>query len=143
MIKLRKLLPSDIEFITSTWLKSYRSGSLTAKKMKKDVYFPEHHKLIHDALVNFKVLVACNPEEQDQVFAWIVYDNKGYDLVHYIYCKKIYREFYVVSKLLEEIKKSDICIYTHDNQKKALETFYNIENLVFNPYMFLNESYFR
>lgn len=144
MIKIRKLLPNDVEFITSTWLKNYRSNSDTAKKMKNDVYFPEHHKLIHDALVNFKVLVACNPDMPDQVFAWIVFDNKGYDLIHYSYCKKIYRDFpEVMPELMKRVKTADICIYTHDSQKKDLNKFYEPKNMVFNPYMFLNENYFK
>lgn len=143
MIKIRKLLPSDMEFITSTWLKSHRSNSDSTKKMKNDVYFPEHHKLIQAALINFRVLVACNPDENEQVFAWIVYDNLGYDLIHYMYCKKVFRESPVMEKLVEEAKKSDICIYTHDNIKKELNKFYEPKNMVFNPYMFLNEKYFN
>lgn len=143
MIKIRKLLPNDIEFITSTWLKNYRSNSDTAKKMKNDVYFPEHNKLINDSLVNFKVLVACNPDAHDQVFAWVVFANNGYDLIHYTYCKKIYREYGVMEKLMEKVKTSDVCIYTHDNQKRELKKFYEPKNMAFNPYMFLNENYFK
>lgn len=94
---IRTEMPSDINFILNSWLKSYRNSKKT-KKMTNDEYYTKQSKLIFELLQSSQIRVACNPEDIKQIFGYIVYEVSG--VVHFAYTKQVYRKFGVLKALL-------------------------------------------
>ena len=130
---IRKLRASDIEFITSTWLKNYRARSKFAKSMKRDIFMSEHHASIKDVLSNCRVLIACNKADQDHIFSYIVADRNKEEF-HFAYTKGAFRKFGMATMLINELKESDSCIVTHENMENFFRKIY--KDVIYNPYNF-------
>jgi hypothetical protein len=138
-IRIREANEVDVNFIFSSWLKSYRLSSF-AKQISNAVYFPEQHKLIENLLKSSVVLVACNIEDPDQVYGWVCATKiMSVYCLHYIYIKQQFRKFGIARFLMQTSGHNPdiIGLYTHhtnvmaDMAKKA--------NLVYHPY--INISY--
>lgn len=141
-IVIRKLRATDIDFISSTWLKNYWSESKTPQQMRKSVYFAEHHKLIHDHIVNSNFKVAVSKDEPDHIIGWLCFNSSnGCDYIHYGYSKHVFKDFDILSTLIASIRTSQNAVFTHDNIKKKLGAYYS--DSVYNPYAFYNENYFN
>ena len=138
-ITLRAADEGDVEFIFSSWLKSYR-GSLLFSKVQSSIYFPEMHKLIEKLLTNFPVIVACSSEDPSQIFGWICAGEvQGIFCLHYIYVKHTYRKL-GVAKLLFNSFKHDVGsmgLYTHTT--KLAEQLAPKYNLIHHPFILLND----
>lgn len=133
MFETRKLRGSDIEFITSTWLKNYRAKSKFAKSMKRDVFMKEHHDLVKDAISRSWVLVACNKENPDHIMGYLV-ASRDLKEFHYVYIKGAFRGFGIASKLIESSKQGDSCTVTHEGMENFFRRFY--DDVTYNPYNF-------
>lgn len=132
-IKIRKAGSEDIDYITSTWLRSVYDYQ--KRDMKKDVFFPNHNRLIKERLPFLKCLVACNPEDENQIYGYVVYNNPK--TLHFAYTKSYYRKLSVFKKLMDEAQLSggETVSVTHKAQSfKVLESKMPI---IFNPYLFL------
>jgi len=131
--KIRKIRGSDIEFITSTWLKNYRSRSKFAKSMRRDVFMQEHHALIKDLVSNCRVIIACNKEDQDHILSYLIADKKKEEF-HFVYTKGAFRKFGIATMLVDEIRESSSCTVTHENMENFFRRFYS--EVTYNPYKF-------
>lgn len=136
-IKIRKAIPNDLDFITASWLNS--AYDTQKRDLKKDVFFPNHNRMIKERLPFMKCLVACNPEDEDQIYGYIVYNRPG--ILHFGYTKSYYRRFGVFARLLAEATIQPPITVTHKAPSyKILEGKYSF---MFNPYLFIevkNES---
>jgi GNAT superfamily N-acetyltransferase len=131
--KLRTIdLDSDLSFIYSSWLKSFK-GSRFAKPIDADKYYAAQHDLVEAALKRSKVVVACNHEDQSQIYGWVcVEPHCQYPIVHYVYVKHPYRSLGIGKALLEEASHHGYFFFTHDTgaiQKMS-------ELCTYNPYLF-------
>lgn len=145
MMKTRLLLPSDIPFITSTWLRTYRTKSTLAQKIMEGCYFNEHNHLINRALMNGRTIVVCDIEDDEHVFGYLVGVNRRTaDYLHYIYVKSAFRGKGIGSKLLGEFKKSDDLFNTHETLSRHLFTKLkkDYNRVIYNPYPFFNPDFF-
>lgn len=135
-LKIRGLKAYDIDYITSTWLRNYRNNSNFGKNMPKGIYFEEHHKLVHECLTNSRTLIACDPNDEEHVFGYIVGHNEPHqDVFHYAYVKGKLRRNGVFKGLVKEFKASDRVLHTHEDKKSILDSFYS--EIIYNPYIFL------
>lgn len=137
-IILREAQPEDIEFIFSSWLKSYR-GSLLYSKVQSSVYFPEMHKVIEKLLQNFPVIVACSSEDSSQIYGWICAGHiDSIFTLHYVYVKHTFRKL-GIAKLLFNSFKHEVGaagFYTHTS--KLAEQLSAKYNMVHNPFLLIN-----
>ncbi len=110
--------------------------------MKKDIYFKEHNKAIHDAIMNFDTLVACSDVDDSHIFSFLNGNHQyGYDVVNYFYQKKAYEGTGLMGELMKAFQKNDACMVTHETKEKELDNYYHA-GVFYNPYMFLNGGYF-
>jgi len=143
--KTRTLKTGDVSYITSTWMNSYRSNNNFPKEMKHRIYSAEHNRIINRLLSKVNVLVACDPEDENHIFGYLVYNNlesADLDVFHYIYIKSPLQKNRVATDLIEEAKTSKKAVYTHKNQKAqwiADKLLKNYEEVNFNPYLFFKE----
>ena len=140
-VMLRKVIPSDISFIFSSWLKSYRSSNF-AKNISNTIYYKAHHNLIETLLRYSDVIIACSSTDQDQIFGYMVASRiDGIFTIHYAYVKHPYRKLGIGTMMLGAFDHdfSTVGCYTHDTYiAHRLSVKYN---LVYHPYlMVINET---
>lgn len=135
-ITLRQPHAEDIPFIFSSWLKSYRS-SLHVKNISNTVYYGEHHKVLERLMKRSEALIACNPEDANQIYGYLIYEKiTGILVTHYCYVKQPYRRLGICHQLLSAAgrDKDEPFVYTH-------ETFLGEKisgrlRAMYNPYVF-------
>jgi hypothetical protein len=139
----RTLKEGDFHFVLSNWLKSFRE-SLEAAPVQNDIYFIGQKNLILNLLATSNCKVACNPEEPDQVYAYLIYDEyeegSKIPLIHFAYTKFNFRHLGIMKNLakycLEGFNTEKIIISHFTRTSDRLIEKYN---LVFNPYVKLKE----
>ena len=138
-VKLRDATEEDIEFIFSSWLKSYR-GSLLYSKVQSSIYYPEMHKLVEKLLINFPVVIACDVNEPSTIYGWICAGEvQGVFCLHYIYVKHLYRRFGIGSMLFNHFKHDETAagIYTHTT--KVADEIAKRYGMIHHPFILLND----
>lgn len=82
-------------FIINSFLKSYRY-------MKEEIpnaeYYQTHATLILNYLDHYQLLTAVNPEDENQIFGWLLCDPKTNTLI-YSYVKYPFRGFGIFNEL--------------------------------------------
>lgn len=136
-VLLREPDKEDINFIFSSWLKSFRTSNF-AKNVSNTIYFDQHHKVIESLLQNSKVIIACNRDDKKQIFGYIVATRiDGIFTVHYAYVKHTYRRLGIGKLLLSAFNHDirDLSCYTHDTHmgNKLAAKF----NFVYHPYLMI------
>lgn len=137
-IQLRQPHGEDIPFMFNSWLHSYRH-SLHVKNISNTVFYGEHHKVLERIMKRSEAVIACNPEDPNQIFGYIVYERiTGILVVHYCYVKQPYRRLGICHQLLNAAgrKKDEPICYTH-------ETFLGNKisgrlRALYNPYVVYN-----
>jgi ribosomal protein S18 acetylase RimI-like enzyme len=131
-MKIRSMLDTDVNFVLSTWLKSYyeelrRNGSKGVIYPKDDVFFQGHQNKIKDLLTKAKCEVCTAPDDDNQIIGYVVYDL---DSVHYIYVKQVFRKMGVAKALISRAFTARL--YSHHTR---FTKFIN-KGLQYDPYKF-------
>ena len=140
-VRVRKAEGSDIGFIFSSWLKSYRDAFFP-ENISTTIYYSEHHKVIERLLKGCETYVACNDNDVAELYGFICGEHiDGIFVLHYVYVKQLYRSLGVGTMLLNMFKHdpSLASIYTHHN-KLAIKLAAKY-NLVHSPYLALTPDY--
>jgi hypothetical protein len=85
----------DVNFILSSWLKSYRPS---APLVSDEVYFREHKALVMQLIQRSAVHIACDPSYPLSIYGYAVVEQGA---VHYVYVKFALRKFGVARALLK------------------------------------------
>lgn len=138
-IMLRAAKPSDVPFLTSTWLKSYRDAP-AVRGVPNRVYYYYHHKVLEALLTRCTVMVACYDHTPDQILGYVcaeLFDSAL--VVHYVYTKQTFRGFGVARKLVKHLidaEKPPAVLYTHKTKDVfPIERKMKGEGWIFHPYM--------
>jgi GNAT superfamily N-acetyltransferase len=125
-LAVRSPTQRDIEFITSSWLRSFRDGYFVSTVPNR-IYFNQHHKILEKLIPRATCLIACNEMDPDHIYGYVIAEVMDQHLVvHYIYVKDSLRRFGVAKKLVQHLLRSlpvvqDRIITTHQTHKsKAL-----------------------
>ena len=85
--------PSDLHFITSSWLQSNRNSDF-ANYINNGDYYDYHDELIESILKRSMVTMIVDAEDLNHIYGYMVYENSDNDFVlHFIYIKFNYRNF--------------------------------------------------
>ena len=97
---IRPAHEGDLRFIGHAWLTSYhRNNKYNRLLTSWNQYYASQSTAIFDLFSSgAQSLVAVNPEELNQIFAFIVFQD---NLIHYIYTKTFYRHRGIASALLK------------------------------------------
>lgn len=132
---LRAGRPGDLNFIRSSWIKSYATSHFR-RFITKEIYFDNHTDLVNELLLKSLCLVASNQDDEDQIYSYCVFEPRAEILViHYAYTKEVYRALGFCTKLIASVISSvnpSVIISTHANDKfPPLEKRFRI---LYNPY---------
>ena len=100
---LRPPKNDDVNFIYNSWLKSYADNNYF-NPIKGPAYYG-YQKLLINKLLNQSIIsIVCNPEDEDQIFGYAVYEIDNSKLIlHWIYIKYNFRRLGVCRFLLDTI----------------------------------------
>lgn len=142
---------ADKNFILSSWLKGIRqkrSGEfencVTKKKtvieqghfatfMPHDLYFERFRPLIeHKLYPKSSIVIAYNPDFEDQIYGYIAYRNIGnLSVISFCYVKQPFRKVGIARSLFEVAKgKSTVSTYFAPWLAKAFRK----EGIIFDPF---------
>jgi GNAT superfamily N-acetyltransferase len=137
-VKIRDGKPTDAEFILNSWAASYRNNVVFGA-IPKDTYFKFYREFTVSILERSQAFMACNPENEDQLFGYIIYRFKGdLPIVSYLYVKQAFRRFGIGRILLDSVSPTAKMI-THIMPK--YEQWLKNQSCVFNPFLELEEFY--
>jgi hypothetical protein len=137
--QIRKANGDDLNFIYSTWLKSYEQDSCFGE-MSSNLMFTNFYRQIIDQILskpNTKVIVLTIPEEPMVILSYIVYEP---EILHYIYTKAKFRKHGLAKKLFDyAFNPSMPCVVNFTHQTRMVrdivtkykdQLFYK-DNLIF------------
>lgn len=107
---------SDIPFIYSSWLKSYRNSEDT-KGITDTVYYAHHHNFI-EALLSRPtcvVLIVSPTGDPNTILGYSVTDSsRNGPVIHYVYVKEAWRKMGLMKRLLSDAQVDvAACLFTH------------------------------
>jgi hypothetical protein len=88
-IRIRPLLPEDMPFIYSTWLKGVLHGNKHFEQVSRDVYFKQYTAYINKLMQHSETRVACLREDASVILAYCVINGP---VVHWAYTKAGWRQ---------------------------------------------------
>jgi len=87
-------------FIYATWSKE-NYETYPYKFAVKSKYMARQHKIIDETLLKSNIIVCCNKNEPDQIYAYVIFEQvEDATMVHYIYVKKDFRNFGFATELM-------------------------------------------
>jgi hypothetical protein len=105
-IEIRHLQELDLPFIFSSWLRSYKEESAFAKRIKNEVFYFWHHRIIEVTLAkpSVRVLVASDKDEPTVIYGYIVTEviNSEPKIIHYCFVKEHFRQMGIAKLLFKE-----------------------------------------
>jgi hypothetical protein len=95
---IRTAREGDLEFIYSTWMKSYRYDSMLGC-CRNSIFFPEYSRVIDNILSKKQtsVRVACDKNDSELLFGYSVTEP---DIIHYAFVKKAFCGLGIARSLL-------------------------------------------
>ena len=97
-LKIRPSEQSDYSFLIAAWLNNYRRESYFAARITDKVFFHHHHDIVERLLARSRVLVACVPDDPNEIIGYIVWEP---GILHWTYVKKAFRKLGVGAALLK------------------------------------------
>ncbi len=127
MIALRPMKIEDYNFISNSYLKSYRNAP-GVSILDNPTYYSEFKRRLDYLLLTSECVVACHIDDPDQIFGYRI---GSVPVLHYVYVKYPFRRFGVAKALLKEFDLGkEFTIITH--QPKRWSELMKKYNLVFN-----------
>jgi GNAT superfamily N-acetyltransferase len=113
---LRKAEPADVNFITSSWLDSYRY-SVISKPVRTTEFYHYEHQMLESIIPKSTVVVLCPATDPGHIWAWAVYEKlEGVLVLHYVLTKKEFKRRGLAKKLVTkilEIEQPKAVAYTY------------------------------
>lgn len=124
LISHRSYLPTDKNFILSTWLKGYQGGLKWFRKTPRKTFHDNYKKVIEALMQARTIKVACLKEDPDVIVGYCVYRG---DLVDWVYIKEDWRKIGIAKDLLPENFKavSHLTNIAFEILRKHPEIIYN------------------
>lgn len=134
-IETRLANTDDMNFIYSTWLKSYRHSSNFAKKLSNEVFYEWHHKVIDRFLDRGGSITIAHPiGEPSVILGYLCAEKEPAAIIQYIYVKKPFRKMGIAKTLHKQCTLAGPYSFSH----WTLDTDWIIKkltDLIYNPYL--------
>jgi ribosomal protein S18 acetylase RimI-like enzyme len=124
---IRPATDADVPWVYSSWLKSYREHGSGVSRIPRETYYNAHRKRIDNVASQATTLVACAPENHEQILGWLcaAAGVGGYDAVlYYGHVKSHCRRQGIMRALIAAlgITKANNCAYTHHTKISWVES---------------------
>lgn len=114
-VNIRTWNKSDLNFILSTWLRSFRHSSPMTKHLGSDIYYAFHEKVLKHTLAksNTTVLIATPENDPEVILGYMVVELTTDPIIHFTYVKKAFRRFGIAKSLLAAAELDGTIQITH------------------------------
>jgi GNAT superfamily N-acetyltransferase len=114
---IRAAREDDFAFVMDSWLRSTRDEPWSGNVCNNMAMAVLHESVKQLMLRGAKIVVAVNPERDNQVIGWLCYEfgRPPEKVVHAIYCKRPFRRMGVARQLLAyvDLRPDDPFPYTY------------------------------
>lgn len=113
-INIRSYRPeSDEDFIYACWIREFKLSPF-ARKIRNSIYFYNQHKIIDTLINKSKIIVACNIDDENHIYGYVVFENIKPPVLHWLYVKMSYRGMGIENLLLQCLPLQDQkCYFSH------------------------------
>jgi hypothetical protein len=134
LVATRDVVQGDVNFIMSTWLKGLLyGGDEYFRRIPKDIYFANHHKVLERILSHpsVKVKIACLKDSPDVILSYCVYLEAGdKSALAWTFTKKDWRNIGLAKSLWPSN------VFAATNLTRVGESIMKkYPKIVFNPYI--------
>lgn len=137
-VVIREASEGDVSFLFSSWLKSFRKGTM-CYGVDDTIYFNEQHKLVERLLLSSKVLLACEPEDPANIYGYLVYEKiDNIMVIHYAYVKHTFRCMGVFNALFAASGQDKNLGGAHTHTTSLASRLALKYNLIYHPYILMN-----
>lgn len=137
MIKIRSFVPTDTNFILSSWLRSYKEKSQFARRILYSVYFQYHEPVVKFLIKQGTVLIAYSEKEPDIIGGYFCFEKTPHEFRgHYCYVRKSMRGLGLARALVQAsgMESHERKFFTHWTSFID-EMINDQEKMVYNPYL--------
>lgn len=132
-IKTRGPRPTDIPFIYSTWLDSYRHDSDIGRNLRSSIFYENYQLIIDSLLDKSDILLAVSKDDEDVIFGYMV-ASKTNNTIHYVFVKHAFRGLGIAKMLFKEQFNNTICITITHKTKYISPLLENKSYFIYNPF---------
>lgn len=105
LVTVRSALPDDANFILSTYLRGLYYGGSIFSEMKKQTFMQKYHYIVMALLKNpSNIKVSCLKEDPTVILGYAIL-NTDHTVLHYMFCKKSWRNIGIITDLLPSTVK--------------------------------------
>lgn len=135
MTPVRLATPADWPFVFSSWLQSYRRGSVAVTLIDSKSYYTEHHRLVERFLSKSdSIVLVATPEGDPGVILGYVAASAAGETLHYVYVKESCRGLGLGKALVAALPSQPQRV-THLTNRGA--EWGHKADVIYNPYLFL------
>lgn len=149
-VVVRRKTDADTALVFDTWQRSVRSSRAYAQ-IPTEVWTYWFHLLVEGAWADDTMawLLACNPEDPDQVYGWLCGQRAStlsgdVALLHYVYVKKRFRRFGLASRLLAtfdtRLDQTEAVVVTQLTDAGRAWLLSRRKLYLYNPFLFWGRS---
>jgi hypothetical protein len=153
---IRQAEESDAPFILDAWRQELRHGPF-ARGVESRVFYPGAKRMLEGLLAKASTLLACNPEDPEQIFGCIVIDSAsmlvGKPEVHWWYTKDLFQKMGIGRALYEAAGKpklatmaTKLCLPDFERDpktgkhKRSVPGLFARYGITYNPYLLLRSE---
>lgn len=135
----RPYIKADINFIKSSWSKSYYRGASFDKILDVDEFNVLHRPIMARILnrPNATTIIACSKEDPNIIIGWILVEKTKEinPVIHYVYVKEVIQSEGLAKALVKSAipKNENKIFYTHRTEKASRIIRNHSYNFEFNP----------
>lgn len=137
LLTIRHANDTDVAFIFSSWLKSFRDSGFLVRAVPNTIYFTNHHKILQNLIKRSTVFVACDPKDSSNIYGYVVAETiSGSFVLHFIYVKQSFRKLGVGKALFNSFPhdgNASCCSHLTKMGEKFLLKY----NMIYHPYTML------
>lgn len=136
---IRSYDEKDLPLIYKSWLVSFRDSNHLESVIDKQIYFGNHKRIIAKILDKSTCLIAANPEDDNHILGYIVFDkHNGLKILHYIYVKAPYRRLGIANFLRKFAFTNESHPIVTSHYTRMSSILKDKWQLVFNPYILID-----
>ncbi len=103
--------PGDVNLVVNSWITSHAAFT---KADGHVVRYVHHPALVLDLVQRCSVVVACDPDDHDEVYGWLCHELvKGELVIHYLFVKFPFRRSGIADQLYEHVATGRPFTATH------------------------------
>lgn len=125
-VKTRAVLPSDMPFIYSTWLRGLYYASPFWAEVDKDLFFSTYSRVVETLVARSTVVVACLPDDDDVILGYAVAEGP---VLHWVQIKEPWRKQGLAKHLVSGLSVNEVSHLTNIGNKLRKK-----HKLAFNPF---------